>query len=272
MTQHKDIGRLAPDEIEGFVRQQIAQLPNPKHRHGSLPRCLMLTDDRLRDVAGSLNTLVGGIAHVPAENLKCAPHGFQARDEIELHSAAARPFLSDGQRQQLQDWWLVNKRGAGTPVWDSVVSAEIQGQTGLILIEAKAHSRELHRDGKKPGDPTNHQRIGDAIREASEGLNASCPGFALSRDSHYQLANRFAWGWKLASMGVPVVLVYLGFLEAEEMQSNTSDPIRDDVHWNVILKDYCAGQVPEDAWDREFDINGTPFFALRRTIRIDLPE
>ncbi|MEZ5954953.1 MAG: hypothetical protein R3C13_11695 [Hyphomonas sp.] len=73
-------------------------------------------------------------------------------------------------------------------------------------------------------------------------------------------------------LGVPVVLVYLGFLEAAEMKSNTSDPIRDGAHWNGILKEYCAGQVPEEAWDREFDIDGTPFFALRRTLRIDLPD
>ena len=28
------------------------------------------------------------------------------------------------------------------------------------------------------------------------------------------MSNRFAWAWKLADLGVPVVLVYLGFFRA----------------------------------------------------------
>jgi len=40
----------------------------------------------------------------------------------------------------------------------------------------------------------------------------------LSRDSLYQLANRFAWAWKIASLGVPVALVYLGFIAADQMK------------------------------------------------------
>jgi crotonobetainyl-CoA:carnitine CoA-transferase CaiB-like acyl-CoA transferase len=33
------------------------------------------------------------------------------------------------------------------------------------------------------------------------------PGWSLSVDSHYQICNRFAWAWKIASLGVPVVLI-----------------------------------------------------------------
>ncbi len=69
----------------------------------------------------------------------------------------------------------------------------------------------------------NHAQIGRAISEASLGLKDTMDGWNLSRDSHYQLANRFAWAWKLASMGVPVVLVYLGFLGAAEMGLRLSD-------------------------------------------------
>ena len=65
----------------------------------------------------------------------------------------------------------------------------------------------------------NHNQIGDAIQQANHGLEPLLPGWDLSRDSHYQLSNRFAWSWKIASMGVPVVLVYLGFLNADEMDA-----------------------------------------------------
>ena len=54
--------------------------------------------------------------------------------------------------------------------------------------------------------------------EADHALNGVLPGWSLSRDSHYQLANRFAWAWKLADMGLPTILIYLGFLNAAEMK------------------------------------------------------
>ena len=48
--------------------------------------------------------------------------------------------------------------------------------------------------------------------------NAALPGWHLSRDTHYQLTNRFAWAWTIAMLGVPVVLIYLGFLQANDMR------------------------------------------------------
>jgi hypothetical protein len=39
----------------------------------------------------------------------------------------------------------------------------------------------------------NHAQIGRAISAASLGLKDTMDGWNLSRDSYYQLANRFAW-------------------------------------------------------------------------------
>src|SRR5207248_2297096 len=49
-------------------------------------------------------------------------------------------------------------------------------------------------------------RIGACLDEASIAL-ASETGrpWALSRDHHYQMSNRFAWAWKLTELAVPVV-------------------------------------------------------------------
>jgi hypothetical protein len=41
--------------------------------------------------------------------------------------------------------------------------------------------------------------------------------WALSRDWCYQMSIRFAWAWKLAGLGKPVILIYLGFLAYDEM-------------------------------------------------------
>jgi hypothetical protein len=74
-------------------------------------------------------------------------------------------------------------------------------------------------------------------------------GWTLSRDSHYQLTNRFAWAWKLASMGVPVVLGYLGFQGAAEMKDRENrsliTPTGHALTWNIprilCLSEHGAG-------------------------------
>lgn len=97
----------------------------------------------------------------------------------------------------------------------------IGGRLGLLLVEAKAHQQELHAAmaGKYKGLKTNernHEQIGAAIAQANDGLNRIMQGWNLSRDAHYQVANRIAWGWKVALFGVPVIVVYLGFVHADE--------------------------------------------------------
>ena len=74
--------------------------------------------------------------------------------------------------------------------------------------------------------------------------------WSLSRDHHYQLSNRFAWAWKLASLGVPVVLVYLGFLGAEEMH-DVGTPFQTTDDWAGTLMRHAAGTVPDSCWERQ---------------------
>ena len=84
----------------------------------------------------------------------------------------------------------------------------------------------------------------------------------MSRDDCYQMANRFAWSWKLASLGVPVVLVYLGFLNAIEM-SDLGDPFREPADWVECVKAHSKDKVPGDAWDREWAMPNGASFAPR---------
>jgi hypothetical protein len=93
---------------------------------------------------------------------------------------------------------------ANTPNWDIAISCEVEGQAGLILVEAKANVPEL-RDGKKPlGDKAsqnsqdNHNHVGKAIEQARVALHKQLPGIRLSRDRCYQLSNRIAFAWRLA--------------------------------------------------------------------------
>jgi hypothetical protein len=82
----------------------------------------------------------------------------------------------------------------------------VQGREGLILVEAKAYDHESKKEGKNKGDPENHEQIGIAIRGVNGGLNRICPGWALTRDSHYQLSNRIAWTWRSRASAFPLFL------------------------------------------------------------------
>ena len=86
----------------------------------------------------------------------------------------------------------------------------------------------------------------------------------LSAEHHFQLANRFAWSWKLATFGVPVVLLYLGFLDAVEMKDRGS-PFGKDDDWRDSLLENCHGVIDTACWERTLDVGGTPLLPLIKT-------
>ncbi len=176
---------------------------------------------------------------------------------------------------QLKTWWLAvpgRGKGARTPNWDIASTCTIMGKPGLILIEAKAHSNELNTDGKPlrsnapPNSIKNHERIELAIAEAAAQFQrATGKRWNMSRDHHYQLSNRFAWSWKPASLGIPVVLLYLGFLNAQDM-ADDGPLFRSEAEWTCAMKDHYRGAVDETCWGEWLDFAGVPFIAIIRGI------
>lgn len=100
-----------------------------------------------------------------------------------------------------------------------------------------------------------------ALGEATVACNALTPGFALSANSHYQLSNRVAFAWKLAKMGIPVVLVYLGFIDAHEMRDDYK-LLKDHAQWRYRVLAASEGTVPAKAWGSTLDVDGTPLTML----------
>jgi len=237
---------------------------------GSLLRCLLLTGLPRHHAAELLTNLV----RVP--NLVVSsyediwmPRGLRDYRETTLVDTA--DFLPPDKCKELIKWWLDKPRGANLPNWDIASTCTIEGKKGLVLVEAKAHDMELSKAGKSR--PTtinshmNHNRIALAIEQANSGLNEALKGWALSRDSHYQLSNRFAWTWKLASLGVPVILIYLGFLSAMEM-SDQGQPFDSSSTWEINLRDHAKDFVPDDVWGGKLKINGTPVWILIRSMQL----
>ena len=202
-----------------------------------------------------LNDLVTPHATV-SPNDRWTPCGFQAPSEACLGDAA--DFLPAEQRAILTNWWLAKPGRANTPNWDIVSTCTVDGKPGLVLIEAKAHAGELHEIGLAATDPSNRARIAAAIAEANAALGGPASGWNLSADSHYQLGNRFAWAWKVAGFGIPVVLVYLGFLKAREMGVRAFEGPES---WRDCVRAHAQGRVPEYVWDQPIVTGGARMVA-----------
>ena len=229
---------------------------------GSRFRCLLATQQPKPSVVAFLNSLVRPLAKVSEED-RYMPEGFGKPEEARLGEISG--FLTEEQRNVVADWWLAVRQNANTPNWDIVSTCKVDGRKGLVVVEAKAHAGELNpNDCCGAGNEQNRQRIAAAIGDANKGLGE---GWGLSIDSHYQLSNRFAWAWKVASVGVPVVLVYLGFLNAREMgQPFTSYGV-----WERYLLTYAAGFVPPRVWISDpINVNGTPLIPLIRSADVNV--
>ena len=263
-----------------------------KEQRGSKPRCHWLTHGTAPEVASRLTSLVAPWAIVSPTD-SWMPVGFVVTEEAQLHKATRLVDLELGKK--LGEWWLPKDRtDLRTPVFDLASTCLIDGVAGLLLIEAKAHDAELKNEsigrklkinkssnretseGDRPGSNSSvdenanrkasHVTIGRAIDEACAGLGESTSeDWHISRDSHYQMSNRFAWAWKLADSGIPVVLVYLGFLRANEM-SDISKPFEDAAEWEAKVRAHSAPLFSDNIWNRRWTINGAPFVPLIRSL------
>lgn len=235
-----------------------------KELKGSRLRCLMLTSLPRRQIAQCLTELVQPYGVVDSGRDRWMPRGFLEPAETKLGEAEL--FLGREDRELLTDWWLAVKPHANTPNWDVVSTCRIDGKDGLILVEAKAYRSELSTAGKK--EPTtehgwkNHVRIEAAIKDANVGISTLGSGWALSHNKHYQLCNRFAWSWKLASMSIPVVLVYLGFLNVDEM----TRPFLSAGAWRDAVLEHSSGVVPSGAWGTRVMVGNTPIYPIIRSL------
>jgi hypothetical protein len=248
-------------------------------RRGSKPRCHLLTHGSPDSVAARLTALVAPFASVTPTDC-WMPQGFTEPLEAQLHKAPR--LLNPAIGARLGAWWLPpGGQDARTPNFDIVSTCMIDGAPGLLLVEAKAHAQELKNAGAgralavDAGEDrrASHTTIKTAIELARVGLELSTHlRCQISRDSHYQMSNRFAWAWKLAELGIPVVLVYLGFLKASDMSKPGEVPFADAGAWEALMRSHSAMLFPPEVWDRRWFVNGVPLIPLIRSLEMPLEQ
>jgi hypothetical protein len=222
-----------------------------------------------RSFHASLNSLLDGTRFRVAEGCRILPVSAGRPQEARLGKDCGGLLTSD-QNRILRDLWLVRQRGANMPNWDLACQASVldlgSNTSGLVLIEAKANVPEFTKGegGKPPGNGENDTRIARAIAEAQDALKGGGWDIEISRDRWYQLSNRIAFAWKLASMGVPAVLIYLGFTGDEGIR-DIGETIRDEEHWRGLVTG-VQDVVPPNMWGTEIRVAETPLHLLIRSM------
>lgn len=237
--------------MNGFLSQYQNQMGKQtdarktKPLRGSRKHLLDLVEssdfgDRMKEILAPANIPIG----VGADR---QPSGRQNMKEIEIPAFCRRYCTTSFDLRKLDGWWLPTARADKGATWDLLSTCSIEGRNGLLLVEAKAHEEELDHSGKRL-KPTasaqskiNHAHIRAALTTISEDLHQRLDGkINIAIDTHYQLANRIAWAWKLTQSGVPVVLLYLGFLG----DTYFADHFRDHDHWQRAIGAYMNGVLP----------------------------
>ena len=233
------------------------------NKRGSQPRCVLFMHGEREEVAGRLTELVNLPYVKVSPDDKWMPYGKSDPTEAELDKTDG--LLPHDIQQKLGNWWLAIRRGnVTTPVWDIASRCSIGGNRGLILVEAKAHYDELKKKDSSGSSGENRKSIAQAFDEANCNLHSATGGsWNLALTPRYQLSNRFAWSWKLASLGVPVVLVYLGFLNARDMACD-SPIFKSEEDWKRILKNYSKNTVDNTCWEKRWDF-AAPFIPIIRS-------
>jgi hypothetical protein len=237
----------------------------PPFTRGSRQRLLDWVRGGDAEFRESLNRLLQPSGAVLGQGEQWMPN-HASSDEAQLATIGIG-FLPDTVRIAVRDWWLVNLRMANTPSWDLVVTCQFDDRRGLVLVEAKAHATELANESggkRQPGNPENHARIGLAIEEARKALDHVVPGVKISRDLRYQLSNRVAFAWKLAALGVPTVLVYLGFT-GDRNVTDLGEPIADEAHWRNLVQTHAEAVLPVDFAERRIECGSSAMQFLIRT-------
>jgi hypothetical protein len=192
---------------------------------------------------------------------------FEARLDAEFAKATGGLFDAEA----LEQWWLANPRLANVPNWDLAATCEIRGTRGLLLVEAKAHAGELHPAGKtEPGSDAsensrqNHEKIRGAIASARDALQTSIPGVDISIDQAYQFSNRIAHAWWLTDHGVPVILLYLGFLSDDDMPQ----PFESAAAWQKCLRDHTEPLFPSASLGNWIEVGQSGFIVTSASLPV----
>lgn len=243
-----------------------------QHSKGSSDHILTWTDKSPEIFVKELNELINlEFVNVSADD-DWMPKGHNNSKEALIWDVPDN-VISQKNKAEIRKWWLKHYRPANTPNWDFFSTCKINHDIGLILLEAKAHFGELEKHGKRfnknPSEKSkeNHCNICKAIAEANRSLKQVNAKVNLSIETHYQLVNRISYAWKISSLGIPVILIYLGFIGDKAMSGHFNS----EKDWESCIEGYIKDVFPKKLAEKPIEAyeknksSAKPFWFLIRT-------
>ena len=213
-------------------------------RRGSRPRCVLLVDGTRRAVAARLTDLVGLPEVAVSPNDFWMPRGkpiktgkgWDKEPVAEARLDRSAEFVAPEVRRKLRDWWLEIVRGANTPNWDLATTCTIgkrraapggsQGPFERVVKRGQAGAPHGERMEKPRADRPGN-RAGECRSRARHGATlGAIEGQPLSARQSVRVV------LEAGTARGAVVLLYLGFLNAEDMEQDGA-PFRSVGDWHV---------------------------------------
>ena len=73
-------------------------------------------------------------------------------------------------------------------------------------------------------------------------------------------------------LGYPVILVYLGFLEADEMQQGKRRPLANHDEWERLVRSHSESLFPGKVWNRAWTVHRRRFAPRICSVEISYDE
>lgn len=232
---------------------------------GSKKHVLNLIDNKL--FIDKMNNLLVDTNTIIENKDSIYPKGRENPKEKTLPSFLKDDWKNEDLAKEFRNWWI--KHGSRTPQWDIISKCKIDGKEGILLVEAKAHKSEVTGDkGKMQIDENkkkdNHQQIYEAIEQANYSINKNNNGVnaKLSIDTCYQLSNRVASAWWLASQGIPVVLIYLGFKDDNDFK----DKFNSEEEWQNCFEEHAKTVKIQAIINKKIKTESESFYIISKSI------
>ena len=241
---------------------------------GSRLRCVLFSGKTREEIRSELMGMIAqaeidsSSIEIDQEHFIYYPQG--PANSKEYRFSDAGNLIDEDKRKKLIKWWLgTYETEKQTPNWDFVCTAKIDGKDGLILVEAKAHRGEFYYKNSCGAGEESRKAISHALDKAQELLENGFPEMSFDMDYSYQLSNRIAWSVKLAENGIPVVLIYLGFLNCPEMDHGNYKILKSREYWKKLVLNYPGkktrgtwASIPAEYWNSKIKIGDTSFIPI----------
>lgn len=259
--------------MKSKLKPKIGEFRMSQHHKGSSHDLLVWTNKQRSEMAAQLNRLFNPLYVNFSEQDEWVPdeqRGQNTERSIKTFVLKHKVLFPNADMKRLESWW---QEVPLHTVWDFISTCTYQKEPkGLLIVEAKAHKNELKKDGKKitfqgknyhydqalmireglqekevPNRKLlksindklcNHESIERFLCRAGKSLSDWIPDNNIDISKCYQLGNRIATTWMLASCGIPTSLVYLGFVN--DPYEADKKPIVDSADWRRTVSEYFA--------------------------------